>query len=340
MYKAIKFTKCDVKNVYDVTMNLYIYPSILIAHRIGIFEYIANKNKTLNEICEDLNLHKRPAQALFAVLISVNLLCFRNKKYSLPAESKEFLLKASPNYFGCFWDMMYDNKEIFSLENIEYAIRNNHSIVYDREKMFDVHIVDKEKVKKFTNSMHSVSMSSASVWPSLVRMENHQHILDVGGGSGAHSIGLVAKWQHLKCTVFDLHDVCAIAKKFIEEYGYSEKINIKGGNIWTDIFPHADVHLYSNVLHDWADEKVQFLINKSYSSLPSGGIIIIHEILYNDDFSGPLSAAASSLVMLSWTEGKQYSGEELSMTLSKAGFENIKIIPAYGYHSIITAQKK
>ncbi|EPY7192343.1 hypothetical protein ACXEIK_005197 [Klebsiella quasipneumoniae] len=63
------------------------------------------------------------------------------------------------------------------------------------------------------------------------------------------------------------------------------------------------------------------------------------KFIYNDNLTGPLSAAASSLVMLGWTEGKQYSGREFTSMLVEAGFQNIKIVPAYGYHSLITAHK-
>jgi hypothetical protein len=45
------------------------------------------------------------------------------------------------------------------------------------------------------------------------------------------------------------------------------------------------------------------------------------------------------MMMLGWTEGKQYSGLELSAMLKEIGFEDIQIHKAFGYYSIVTGRK-
>ncbi|WP_228397912.1 methyltransferase [Limnobaculum xujianqingii] len=274
-----------------------------------------------------------------ATLYASNLVSFDNGLFSLTAETQEYLLKKSPNYFGYFWDMMYDNSETFSLKNLESAIKKNKSQVYEEQALFNTHTYDAEKVRKFTQSMHSVSMSSASFWPTKISLTQYHKALDIGGGSGAHSIGMVTNWSNLNSTIFDLPEVCSLAADYIQQYGLSSRIETCAGNMWEDNFPDADLHLYSNVLHDWPTEKNLFLAKKSYDALPKGGRIIIHEILYNDVGPGPLAAAASSLVMLGWTEGRQYSGKEFSLLLTQAGFQHVEVIPSFGYHSIVTAIK-
>jgi hypothetical protein len=51
-------------------------------------------------------------------------------------------------------------------------------------------------------------------------------ILDVGGGPGAHSIGAVTVWPHLKALVLDQEPVRAIAREFMEKYGAADRISI------------------------------------------------------------------------------------------------------------------
>jgi hypothetical protein len=48
---------------------------------------------------------------------------------------------------------------------------------------------------------------------------------------------------------------------------------------------------------------------KSFEILRPGGHILIHEMFYNDEKTGPFPVAAFSIIMLGWTEGEQYSGE-------------------------------
>jgi hypothetical protein len=93
------------------------------------------------------------------------------------------------------------------------------------------------------------------------------------------------------------------------------------------------------MFHDWLPEKCHFLMAKSFNSLESGGRIVIHEMLYNDEKTGPFAAAAFSMMMLGWTEGKQYSGQELSAMLREIGFEEIQIQKAFGYYSIVSGRK-
>ncbi len=42
------------------------------------------------------------------------------------------------------------------------------------------------------------------------------------------------------------------------------------------------------ILHDWNEEHSREILRKCYQALPSGGAIIICELLVNDDKTGPV----------------------------------------------------
>jgi O-methyltransferase domain len=86
-------------------------------------------------------------------------------------------------------------------------------------------------------------------------------------------------------------------------------------------------------------EKCQFLTEKSFRSLPFGGKIIVHEILLDTDKSGPLLAALMSMVMLLWTEGRQYSGAELARLLENTGFMDVRVEKTLGPWGIVMGRK-
>ena len=66
----------------------------------------------------------------------------------------------------------------------------------------------------------------------------------------------------------------------------------------------------------------------------------MHEVLFDDDKTGPLAAAGYNMAMLLWSaDGRQYSGRELSEMLTGAGFRRIEIKPTFGYNSIVTGIK-
>ena len=137
----------------------------------------------------------------------------------------------------------------------------------------------------------------------------------------------------------EISPVAQVCEEIFLEYQLASRAKPYVGNFWECKFPDADIHFYSQIFHDWPTEKCSYLSNKSFESLPKGGKIILHEMLMNNDKSGPFMASAASVAMVGWTEGKQYTMEELEQILSESGFSSIDVIPALGYWSIVIGVK-
>ena len=255
-----------------------------------------------------------------------------------PTLAEDYLLETGPAYFGFYWDLCIDNAEVGSYASLEQAIRTDSAQAYGGEEVFASN-EQAELARGFTRGMHGISMGPGQVWPEVLDLSDHQAMLDIGGGSGAHSIGAVSHYPNLSAVVLDMSAVCDVASEFIALHGLQDRIRTRDGDMWVDPFPPADVHFYSNIYHDWPPEKGRFLTAKSFETLDSGGRIVLHEILYNDEKSGPFAAVGLSMVMIGWTEGEQYSGAELSAMLTDAGFRDIEVKPTVGYYSIVTGSK-
>ena len=262
-----------------------------------------------------------------------------NGRFALTALAEDYLLESSPTYFGGYWDVNIDNYDVWSYAGIEKAILTNAPQVAGGEEFFESLEEKAAMAQGFTRGMHSLSMAPGQAWPDAIDLSQQRVLLDVGGGSGAHSIGAVMKWPQLHAIVFDIAPVCEVTTEFVTQYHLESKIETRAGDMWEAPFPSADVHFYSNIFHDWPPEKCRFLSEKSFASLEPGGRIILHEMLYNDDKTGPFAAAGLSAVMLGWTTGTQYSGAELVEMLTDAGFRDIEQKPTFGYYSIVAARK-
>lgn len=166
-------------------------------------------------------------------------------------------------------------------------------------------------------------------------------LLDIAGGSGIHAIEAVKAFPRLQGIIYERPFVCVVAQEFIENFQLQNSIKTVEGDMWKDTFPSSDLHFYSDIFHDWQVEKCEFLAKKSYESLPIGGRIIIHELLFDEDKSSPLATAMYNVVMLLCTnKGQQYSAKEILAILEKVGFKEIQIIPTgFGSWSIVTGVK-
>jgi SAM-dependent methyltransferase len=100
-----------------------------------------------------------------------------------------------------------------------------------------------------------------------------------------------------------------------------------------------DVHLISNVLHDWDVPVVRKLLASSFRSLEPGGMVVIHDAHLNPDKSGPLHVAEYSAMLMHSTEGRCYSVSEMKEYLQEAGFGRVTFTQTAAARSVVRATK-
>ena len=269
------------------------------------------------------------------------LLKNNNGRYNLTMLAKEHLLKDSPFFIGDFIETRLANNA-----NVDNFFEFKKSALYDRaqiykgDDVFKTHELNTEVARKFTNLMHCKSLAISKIWPKYVDLSQNSMLLDIGGGSGVHSISAVAHNNSLQVTIFDIESVCEIAKEYINASGFQNNIKTQPGSIFDNSYPSADCHFYSDILHDWTKETGYEIIKKSYDALPSGGKIIILEKLFNSSKTGPMSTIAYNALMIKWTEGSQYSDVEITNLLERNKFLDVEIIELnYSEWSLIIAKK-
>jgi len=321
----------------------FAFPTVLVAHDLGLFERLGEAPRTREEICELLDVAPRPARAMLSVCASLDLVERRDDRYALTPMGEDYLLAESPTYVGGYFRIMVSTYEMGSYENVREAVLSDRPQAYEdpgaMEEWSKTLEEQSEWAAAFTRSMHSISMAPASAWPAAFDLSEHRTFLDVGGGSGAHAIAAVSEWPELEAVVFDLPFVCEVTREFVGRAELEGRIRTHAGDMWKVPFPEADVHFYSQVLHDHPPDRCRWLIRKSFEALPSGGRILIHELLLDDDEGGPLPVATVGVAMLLLTQGQQFTAPQLRGMLEEAGFREVETLPTFGDWSLMSARK-
>ncbi|MDJ1182304.1 methyltransferase [Roseofilum casamattae] len=331
--------RTDSSPLWDVVLGLLPQRTLLLAYDLKLFPFLAEQPHSIAEIGVAFQLDDRAVFAILSVLRSIGLVTEQAGQYSLTPLAEDYCLESSPTYLGGYLDWVIGRDSLVSFANFKESILSGGKTVDRGEEFFNAFAEQATLARSFSYAMHGHSMGSALAWPELIDLSQYKRFLDIGGGSGAHAISAVHQWPNLQATVLDLPAVCEVAQEFISRYGLDSQINTHSSDIWQEPFPVADVHFYADIYHDWSPEQGRFLTQKSFDRLPSGGRLIIHEMLYNDSKSGPLTVANYNLGMLLSMKGQQYSGRELSTLLSKVGFLDVEVIPTTGYWSIVTGCK-
>lgn len=313
--------------------------TLLIAHELKVFPILSKHPLKLSQVAAALGIAERPAEAMLSVVVAQGFVDVSNGEYSLTSVAEKYLLPESPTYYGGMLDLRRSNLSLHSVDSLKQAILSDSPQAYGSRDVFAAHAGDADRARAFTRAMHSISAAAAQAWPRLLDLSHYSTMLDVAGGSGSHSIGAAMAWSHLNAIVFDMQTVCQVAAEYAAASEVSTRIRTHTGDMWRDAFPSADLHFYANIFHDWPPEKNTFLAQKSFDALPPGGRLIVHEMLYEDDKKGPLDAAIYSMIMLLWSEGRQYSGAELVSLLTGVGFVEIEVRRSFGLWSIVTGVK-
>ena len=165
-------------------------------------------------------------------------------------------------------------------------------------------------------------------------------VLDVGGSSGAYSIALLTQRPAADGAVFERPPVDAAARTLLAERGWSDRIEVISGDMFAGPLPGGfDVHLYSQVLHDWDAPCVEQLLSASYAALEPGGWLLDHDTHINATKTGPRPVAEYSALLMHSTPGKCWSVRELSELAERVGFVEIEHRPTAADRGVLLARK-
>lgn len=171
-------------------------------------------------------------------------------------------------------------------------------------------------------------------------LQDSQQVLDVAGGAGSVCIALALKDPDLKLQMIELPSSIETAELMISKYNVTDRIEIIGMNMFTGEWPQEnDTVLFTNIFHDWEQDKCQALAEKALAALQPGGLISLQEVLLNEDQPDDLWPAHFTLATALYTNGRQFYARELIKTLEAAGFVDVQVRPLFGYYSSVVGVK-
>jgi len=314
---------------------LKILPTVTVSVEIGLFDLL-NSHPDLNveELSKQLQIGLRGLNALLVVLTSLKFLNRRKEKYQLSELAKVYLVSSSKYYWAPRFNFGSEEHQ-----KLKQVISSDKPIGNSIKEWESFSMTD-ERAKTVTREMHVHSFPAAIGFSQNFDLSKTHKMLDVAGGSGCYSIAACIKNPSLKSTVLEIPSVCKAALEYVHEFNLKDQVDTISANMFEDDWPLGyDAHFFSNIFHDWGDQTCKHLAQKSFKTLNSGGKILLHEMLLNDNKDGPLTTAAFSIHMLLYAKGKQFTFQELEDILQSAGFKEVKATHSYSYYSVVSAIK-
>ena len=140
---------------------------------------------------------------------------------------------------------------------------------------------------------------------------------------------------------FDLPIVEPIARKWTEQAGLADRINVLSGDFLKDPLPKADIITMGMILHDWNLEKKKHLIRLAYEALfPDNGVFVAIENRIDDERRTNAFGLMMSLNMLiEFGDAFDFTGAEFWNWCREAGFKRYEVMHLAGPCSAAIAYK-
>src|ERR1017187_8986307 len=199
--------------------------AFLVSYDLRLFDVLGRGSQTASQLAAALGIGERPAEALLSVAAAQGFVHCSNDTYQPTPTAEEYLLPESPTYYDPMIDLRMAAMPVYTFETLKNSVLSDIPQAYGGRDVFAGNAADSSRAQVFTRAMHSRSMAAALAWPKLLDLSGHRRLLDVGGGSGAHSIGAALQGPQLAATVLDIASVCLIAAQYVAAERLSERIH-------------------------------------------------------------------------------------------------------------------
>ena len=341
MFDLRTVPQSDPVDIYRVRDGIYASDMLLAAIvHLDLFSWLDRHPATRADVCRAFDATARPTDVMLTLFAAMGLVEERQEVFHLTARAREHLVKTSPWFLGPYYESLKNRPVALDLVKV---LRTGKPANWSSDKDgkdWHVAMESEDFARQFTAAMDCRGVYLSQAVAKALDFNWRSRLLDIAGGSGIYACSVVTHHPHLTATVFEKPPVDRIAARAIADRGCTEKVKVAAGDMLVDPLPaDADVHLYSNVLHDWDEPVVRQLIGKSFSALSPGGLIVIHDAFLNASKTGPLHVAEYSVLLMHSSEGRCYSTREMERYLTDAGFRDATYRDTVAARGVMTATK-
>jgi acetylserotonin N-methyltransferase len=294
---------------------------------MGVFDALQEGPASAAELAERLSANAEAIGRLLDGCAALGLLHKRGTLYENDAAAETYLCSGSAHSLRGY--VRYSDAALYGMwGHLEDAVRegtHRWKQSFGLEgPIFSAFFRTDEAMRDFLMGMHGFGILTSPLVVGAFDLGRFRRLVDLGGATGHLAIAACERYGGLHAVVFDLERATALAREQVAKSPARERIEVEAGDFFDDELPAADLYYVGRILHDWAEDQIERLLQRIFERLPAGGALLIGEKLLEEDGVGPLSANLQSLNMLIVTEGRERSLGQYTALLRRAGFGTVE----------------
>jgi len=286
--------------------------TLFTALRLGVFSALASGPSDATRLSRILSADPRRLSILLNALVAIGLLRRTGPEYRNGTLASRFLSEGPRSkrsillhHLDCYGEW----------NGLERKVRRGKRTGRDSGYQ-----------ENFIRGMEDNSRERAGRVARKFPLTGGARLLDLGGGPGTYAVEWANRYPGAKVALFDLPETTRITRKILEEKGASGKVEIRSGDFTVDPLggPYDFVWI-SQILHAFSERDCIRLLRKVRGSMADRGCVAVQEFLLHEGKTSPAGPALFSLHMVAVTEGgRSYTGGEIAVMLSTAGFRKVR----------------
>lgn len=331
----------DPTPLYAIRDSLYAADMLIAAvSGLDFFTWLDEHPGTVDDIAAGLGFHRRPVDVMTTLFVAMGLVEREGARLRTSAAAREHLVAHARWYLGPYYPKVADRP--IARDLIEILRTGAPARFASRADVADWHRAMETETfaEEFTAAMNCRGLLTAPALAQHVDLAGRRRLLDIAGGSGIFACSFAERFPALRASVLEKAPVDRIAARGIARRGLGDRVDTVVGDMLAEPLPRGyDVHLFSNVLHDWDEDIVRQLLRASAAALDPGGLLVVHDTFLNAMKTGPLPIAEYSVLLMHVTQGRCYSVAEIESWLIDAGFSFRGLVPSAIGRSAILAER-
>ncbi|PKV93951.1 8-O-methyltransferase [Amycolatopsis echigonensis] len=308
------------------------------AVELGVFTMLAGKSATEQQIRQELSLDAHRTGDFLDVLAALGLLERIGELYTDSPVARSYLDENSSTYLGEFLPLLGESWRT-AWDQLGPALRTGTVNTQSRGGFVAKSHTDKQRFIPFVDVMDNINVRIGAELARRVDFSAAKVVGDLGGGRGELVAALVRAHAHLQGYNYELPSAKEFVVDHLRDIGMADTIEFVGGDLFTDPIPEADILIYGQVLHGWADDKRIALVRRAYEALRPGGLLLVHDRMIDDDRRDLQRVLYSLYMRLVSPEGSEYRPADCQDWLRAAGFAEVRAEPLLNTHTLVVGRK-
>lgn len=287
-----------------------------VANRLGVFETVARRPCTPEDLAHRLKAHPKGVSRLCNALVALELLEKGSDGYRLSPLWSDYLLAEGQYSFKGYLDLYYDTWQ--EITKLERTVKTGQPVrmAIDRIKK------DPAQLRNFINGMHGRAMTAARLIADTLNLGDARRMIDIGGGPGTYTLEWASRYLELRGVVFDLPQVVPVTREYIKRYGLGQRVRTVAGDFHRDSLGRGyDLALLANILQMYGEQANLKLLSKVHKALLPEGRVVINGFFTDETGTYPRESALFAMfIATAMPDGDAHPVSLVLGWLEKVGF--------------------